>query len=267
MSDAHDAWLADAALAAREVAHDDAPASIEGAATRARIHATLERRRGTQKKRFTLIAAVVASMFGSTAFAYYSGIGPFKKAAAPAPAPAIATSEPAPAAKPPGHAPIAPAVEVVPPAPEPTPEVVAPTPAPTPPIVEPAPTAEPAPIPKRTPRVTPEPAPEAAPAPEPEPVPAPLPAPDAELLAYQQAHDAHFKGGRPAVALAAWDRYLAQFPDGKLAPEARYDRALVLVKLERWSEARVALAPFANAPAGAYRQREAAKILDAIKDR
>lgn len=259
MSDAHDAWLADAVEAARECAHDDAPASIEGAATRARIHASLERRRGTHKKRFTLIAAVVASMFGSTAFAYYSGIGPFKNKAEPEPVHAVATTEPEVPAEPPHRAPVVPAPTPEP-EPEPVPEVVAPAPAP-----EPAPpTPAPAPTPKPKQRVAP-PAPAAVPAPA--PAPPPPPAPDAELLAYQQAHDAHFKGGNPTAALAAWDRYLAQFPDGKLAPEARYDRALVLVKLERWTEARAALAPFANAPDGAYRQREAAKILDAIKDR
>lgn len=90
---------------------------------------------------------------------------------------------------------------------------------------------------------------------------------DTELAAYQRAHDAHFRGTDAKRALAAWDAYLAQFPAGKLAPEARYDRALVLVKLGRWADARTALQPFASAPAGAYRQREAAKILDAIRGR
>jgi hypothetical protein len=52
-----------------------------------------------------------------------------------------------------------------------------------------------------------------------------------------------------------------------LAPEARYDRALVLVKLERWADARTALEPIANAPVGSYRQREAAEILGAIRNR
>ena len=91
--------------------------------------------------------------------------------------------------------------------------------------------------------------------------------PSAELAAYRHAHELHFRGGDPKAALRAWDDYLAKFPNGALAPEARYDRALVLVKLARWNEARTALAPFASAKVGAYRQKEAAEILAAIKDR
>jgi hypothetical protein len=89
----------------------------------------------------------------------------------------------------------------------------------------------------------------------------------AELAAYRRAHDAHFRGADPAAALAAWDAYLASYPDGALALEARYDRALLLIKLERWHEADAALRPFAAAPAGSYRQAEAARLLDAIAGR
>jgi hypothetical protein len=87
----------------------------------------------------------------------------------------------------------------------------------------------------------------------------------AELAAYRVAHHAHFRGSDPAAALAAWNAYLAKFPDGQLAPEARYDRALVLIKLKRLDDARMALIPFATAPAGSYRQREAAKLLEALR--
>ena len=83
----------------------------------------------------------------------------------------------------------------------------------------------------------------------------------------REAHQLHFRGGDASAVLAAWDVYLAKFPSGTLAPEARYDRALVLVKLARWNEARAALAPFANAKPGSYRQREATEILSAIRDR
>jgi TolA-binding protein len=89
----------------------------------------------------------------------------------------------------------------------------------------------------------------------------------AELAAYRRAHDAHFRGTDPAAALAAWDAYLASYPDSALALDARYDRALLLVKLERWREADAALRPFAAAAAGSYRQAEAARLRDAIAGR
>ena len=84
------------------------------------------------------------------------------------------------------------------------------------------------------------------------------------MTAYRFAHEAHFRGNDPTRALAAWDAYLVKFPSGQLAPEARYARALVLVKLQRYRDARAALQPFASAPAGAYRQREASKLLAAL---
>jgi TolA-binding protein len=89
---------------------------------------------------------------------------------------------------------------------------------------------------------------------------------DDELAAYRVAHTAHFRGTDPVAALAAWDRYLARFPNGRLAPDARYDRALVLVKLQRWADARDALRPFA-ATTGGYRQHEAAELMAAIANR
>jgi hypothetical protein len=90
------------------------------------------------------------------------------------------------------------------------------------------------------------------------------PAPDAELAAYRTAHALHFRGSDPTAALSAWDALLAKFPSGRLAPEARFNRALTLIKLERWAEARAALAPFA---AGGYRQSEAKQLLEAIAGR
>ncbi len=99
------------------------------------------------------------------------------------------------------------------------------------------------------------------PAPEPAVV---APAPDAELAAYRTAHALHFRGSDPAAALAAWDALLAKFPSGRLAPEARFNRALTLIKLSRWADARAALTPFA---AGGYRQKEAKQLLEAIAGR
>jgi hypothetical protein len=88
---------------------------------------------------------------------------------------------------------------------------------------------------------------------------------DREDTLYRAAHEAHFVARDAARALAAWDAYLAAFPRGRLAPEARYNRALVLVRLGRKDEARAALAPFADAPPGSYRQAEARSLLDALE--
>ena len=95
--------------------------------------------------------------------------------------------------------------------------------------------------------------------------PAPVDAVDAELASYRRAHALHFRGGGDRETLAAWDAYLREFPDGRFAADARYDRALVLVRLDRRDEARAALAPFADgAVAGGYRQREAIALRAAL---
>ena len=112
------------------------------------------------------------------------------------------------------------------------------------------------------------PPPEAVPTPPP-PVTAPPPprraAATVEVL-YRRAHELHFHGGDPAAALAAWDAYLAAEPDGRFAVDARYNRALMLVRLGRYGEARAALAPYARgevSPAG-YRQAEAEQLVERI---
>jgi hypothetical protein len=84
---------------------------------------------------------------------------------------------------------------------------------------------------------------------------------------YAVAHEAHFVGHDPGVALAAWDAYLRAAPDGALAPEARYNRALTLVRLGRTDDARAALAPFARGEMGGYREGEARALLDALDGR
>ncbi|MGF1464740.1 MAG: tol-pal system YbgF family protein [Sandaracinaceae bacterium] len=84
---------------------------------------------------------------------------------------------------------------------------------------------------------------------------------------FEAAHRAHFGPEGQAAALAAWNRYLAAYPRGRYVPEARYNRALTLIRLGRYEEARRALAPYA---AGAYdgvRQEDAAALLDALRGR
>ena len=287
--------------AARQVV-DDTPG--ERAATARRIHESFARRREVRKRHVKIIAAIIATLFGSTAFAWYAHVPlPWlpnrSEAVAPAAPPAHVRSasrprapvaEPvlAPAAPTPPAAqqlavPADPAVAPAPPpevAPRPlAPPAVMPPPVARPPVVAP-PVTSPTPVTRAKPAARP-PAlavtvtvPERAAAPEHRvraPVVVAPPALDTataeELSHYRVAHDAHFHGASPDVALAAWDAYLARYPDGQLAVEARYDRALILIRLERWADAEAALRPFASAPAGSYRQSEAQRLLDGIRSR
>jgi TolA-binding protein len=102
-------------------------------------------------------------------------------------------------------------------------------------------------------------APVAAPAPA-----APAVRPELETSLYGRAHDAHFVRDTPAAALAAWNRYLQQFPDGAFVPDARYNRALCLVRLGRLDDAARALRPFASGSFHGYRRLEATALLDWI---
>ncbi|HEX3758013.1 MAG TPA: hypothetical protein VHW23_04885 [Kofleriaceae bacterium] len=251
-------------------------------ATARRIHETLAREQRTRKHRIQVIALAFAGICALAVVARYAGWQP---GLLPDEAPVVVSAPPARA---PGPSPVAPRAPV---APEPPAPALSPTPAPVP-----APVVVPAPAPARSPAPSPVPARPvpakrpAVPAPvrpealraEPAPsAPATEPAPSApaaepvhpansgtdaseELKSYSRAHDAYFHGADPAAALAAWDAYLTSYPGGQLVLEARYARALVLIKLERWSEAAAALRPFASAPAGSYRQAEAARLLAAM---
>jgi len=77
---------------------------------------------------------------------------------------------------------------------------------------------------------------------------------------YRQAHREHFVRRDYAAALALWDKYLAG-GGGSLALEARYNRAIALVRLRRHEEALAALAPFAAGEHDGYRQQEAQALL------
>jgi len=87
---------------------------------------------------------------------------------------------------------------------------------------------------------------------------------DPTLTLYRVAHTAHFVDHDPARALAGWDAYLRVAPNGQFAPEARYNRALSLVRLGRNQEAKSALEPFANGAYGGYRKAEASALLERI---
>lgn len=92
------------------------------------------------------------------------------------------------------------------------------------------------------------------------------PAPDPSDELYRAAHDLHFRGGSPAAAVAAWDRYLAAAPSGRFALEAQYNRAIALLRAGRKAEGLAALRPFASGAHGAYRKTEAQRLLDAAAD-
>ncbi len=95
--------------------------------------------------------------------------------------------------------------------------------------------------------------------------PAPADTADPDLAAYREAHRTHFVQRDARAALAAWDAYLAAHPRGSFVVEARYNRALCLVRLGRHDAARQALAPFAAGDVGGgYRRADASALLDAL---
>ncbi|MET0592105.1 MAG: hypothetical protein ABW133_05360, partial [Polyangiaceae bacterium] len=87
----------------------------------------------------------------------------------------------------------------------------------------------------------------------------------ATLALYKHAYRLHFVEQNYAGALAGWDAYLRSAPTGRLVVEARYNRAIALVRLGRRSDAEAALGPFARGEvSGGYRAREARELLDAL---
>jgi len=86
-----------------------------------------------------------------------------------------------------------------------------------------------------------------------------------ELLLYENAHRAHFVDKNWAAALSAWDEYLHKVPSGRFVVEARYNRALCLVRLGNNEQALHALRPFAQGSYGSYRQREAQALVEQIE--
>ncbi len=92
----------------------------------------------------------------------------------------------------------------------------------------------------------------------------PLAPPEQLEPLYLEAHRAHFDERDYARAVAAWDAYLAQSPRGRLSPEARYNRALALMHLRRFDEARAALTPFAEGLENGYRRDEATRLLTLV---
>jgi TolA-binding protein len=87
-----------------------------------------------------------------------------------------------------------------------------------------------------------------------------------DLARYREAHRMHFRERDFWAALRAWESYLSSYPEGTFAVEARYNRAICLVRLGRKEEARRALAPFASGEvARGYRKTEASELLEALE--
>jgi hypothetical protein len=86
---------------------------------------------------------------------------------------------------------------------------------------------------------------------------------DADRLAFEGAHRAHFGEVEPDRALVLWDDYLARFPFGQFRIEARFNRAVCLMRLGRREDAREALRPFASGEIPG-REREASRWIEAL---
>ena len=246
MSDDHDDLLRRAARSLQE--ETDGPSSA-ARFTRLRVMASL---RETQVKRRTqtvLLLPFAACLAATAAWGMAAGVVPDIRNSITRALGITPPADPAPPlkAKP---APRKPAPQRAPEAPEPQENAI-----PAPPPVE-----ELAPAPEPEPSVRPTPARVLTVAPSKQPKTAADPA--HEL--YRAAHEAHFVAHDCGRALAGWDAYLRAAPRGGLAVEARYNRALCLVRLGRSEEARRALEPFARGASGSYRQREAAGLLEVL---
>lgn len=268
-----DDLLRQAADALREETRD----ADDGARfTRARVMASLQQREHRRRTRLALLVPLAACFAAATAWGTVSGRAATWVSSVSQALGIEVTAPPKPSSKPavkrgpkqpaPEKSSAPPALEVPPPA---TTEVEASEPAPSPESVaprEPAPVRQPAPKPERSRNDSPAPAPSVSPAPPSEEGPRSngLDISDRAHELYRVAHRSHFVDHDYASALRAWDAYLSEAPGGRFVLEARYNRALCLVRLGQTDAARAALTPFADGKFGAYRQNEARALLDAL---
>lgn len=216
--------------AATRALREETEQDVDGRFTRARVMASLHQGKVKRRTRLAFILPLAACLAAGTAWAGATGKLP---AVFHALSEAVSFSPPpkAPAEKP---------KTVV--LAKPAPVVVESAPAP-PPVVEAAPPpSKPAVMPSSS---------------------ASFKDTDGDL--YRLAHEAHFSAHDYARALSAWDAYLRAAPTGRLATEARYNRAICLLRLGRDDEARTALKPFALGAMG-YRQSEAQELLQELPE-
>ncbi len=210
-------------------------AAADGRFTRARVMASLHRGKVKRRTRLAFVLPMAACLAAGTAWGAATGRLP---AMFHALSRAVSYTHEAPAPSEPHKAQgLAPAPK---PAPEPPPVIA------TPPAVE----DEPKPEPKLAPSSSSKAAPSAV-----------FQDPDGDL--YRLAHAAHFGSHDYARALTGWEAYLRAAPRGRFATEARYNRAICLLRLGRDAEARQALEPFASGKMG-YRQSEARALVDEL---
>jgi len=250
MSDEHDDLLRRAARSLQE--ETEGPSSA-ARFTRLRVMASLRESQVKHRTRTVLLLPFAACLAATAAWGMAAGVIPDIRNGITRALGITPPEEPAPPPKPkakPGPAPQKPPPERAPEPPAPLENAL-----PAPPPVEelpPAPTVRPAPA-RALELGQKKPAKPAKPA-----------APDPAHELYRAAHEAHFASNDCVRALAGWDAYLRAAPRGQLAVEARYNRALCLVRLGRSHEARRALEPFARGTAGSYRQREASGLLEVL---
>lgn len=229
--------------ATRALKEETESEAADGRFTRARVMASLHQGRVKRRTRLAFVLPLAACLAAGTAWGAATGKLPavfhaISEAVSFSPKPPPASEQ---RKKPVGKPVVAsaPAPEAAAPvAAEPPPREPAPAPAPV--RVEPAPSVKPTPAASSS---------------------AAFQDRDGDL--YRLAHEAHFASHDYARALPAWDAYLRAAPSGRLATEARFNRALCLLRLGRTEEARTALKPFALGAMG-YRQNEAQQLLDEL---
>ena len=232
--------------ATRALQDETADDAADGRFTRARVMASLHQGKVKRRTRLAFILPIAACLAAGTAWGAATGrlpavfhavsqfVGYSSQTSEPKPAQhgTGAAKKPAPGAE---H-------DALPQVPPPPAEVTS----------EPAPVAETKPEPPKVePQASAKPASSAA-------------FQDADGDLYRLAHEAHFVNHDYARALSGWNAYLQAAPGGRLATEARYNRAICLLRLGRDAEARQALEPFASGKLGGFRQTEARELLEEL---
>jgi hypothetical protein len=215
--------------------HDD------GRFTRARVMASLHQGKVKRRTRLAFVLPIAACLAAGSAWGAATGKLP---AVFHAISQAVSYTAKPPEPKAPSHPVQAPGAAPLPAASSPQPSAVEAVPTPLP--AAPALKTDPATSAKPTPALSSS---------------AAFQDTDGDL--YRLAHQAHFTAHDYGRALSGWDAYLRAAPRGRLATEARYNRAICLLRLGRDAAARQALEPFASGKMG-YRQTEALQLLNEL---